>query len=174
MIKNRVEKSCSHCKVIKPLDFFYTTGKLVNGNPKYNSWCKDCTKEKMKSYHKRTWGKEKLHRVAFLRTKSVKSYLIYLLGKAKRRKECLLKIDDLIEKWEYQNGKCALTGWYMTFILGKGKIPTNVSIDRINPQKNYTKENTQLVCACVNVAKMQMTQGDFVNMCNSVIVNNFF
>lgn len=172
MSKSRVEKPCSHCKAIKPLDFFYTTGKLVNGNPKYNSWCKDCTKEKMTSYHKRTWGKEKLHRVAFLRTKSVKSYLTYLLGKAKRRRECFVSIDDLLQKWESQNGKCALTGWDMTFILGKGKVSSNISIDRINPSKDYTKENIQLVCACVNVAKMEMSQDNFIDMCKTIVNNN--
>ena len=172
MSKICVEKPCSHCKAIKPMQFFYTTGKLVNGDPKYNSWCKECTKEKLKSYHKKTWGKERLHRVAFLRTKSIKSYLMYLLGKAKRRRECLVTIDELIQKWDSQNGKCALTGWDMTLILGKGKVPTNISIDRINPKKDYIEENIQLVCACVNVAKMEMSQDDFINMCKTIVINN--
>lgn len=170
--ESRLEKKCSHCKAIKLMDFFYTDGKLVNGDPKYNSWCKDCIKEKMASYHKRTWGKEKLHRVAFLRTKNVKSYLIYLLGKAKRRRICFVSIDDLLQKWESQNGKCALTGWDMTFILGKGKVSSNISIDRIDPSKDYTKDNIQLVCTCVNIAKMEMTQNNFIDMCYKIVINH--
>ena len=33
-------KACTKCNNIFELSNFYTTGKKVDGTPKYNSWCK--------------------------------------------------------------------------------------------------------------------------------------
>lgn len=166
-------KKCTKCNEVFDLTNFYTTGKKVSGEPKYNSWCKKCISEKQSSYHKKTWGEDKLQYTSFKRTKSVRSYLSYLRGRALgRRKDIDIDINHLLNVWEKQEGKCALTGWDMTMILGQGIIQTNCSIDRIDSSVGYTEDNIQLVCRIVNISKSNMPLNDFVNLCKSVVDNN--
>ena len=164
------DKQCTKCKAVFPLDDFYTTGTLVSGEPKYNSWCKKCIAAKQASYHKRTWGPERLQHSAFKRTKSVRSFLTYLRGKARQRnKGEVIGIDALELLWHTQSGKCALTGWDMTMELGRGTVSTNCSLDRIDSSRGYEVGNVQLVCRAANVAKSNLTQSDFVVLCRSVM-----
>jgi len=164
-------KPCTNCGVTKPLDLFYTTGKKVDGAPKYNSWCKKCIAVKQAAYHKRTWGDSKLQYTAFKRTKSVRSYLQYLRSKAVQRKkgEEVLSLDALELLWHTQNGCCALTGWPMTMELANGVVPTNCSLDRTDSQQGYVVGNVQLVCRAVNVAKSNLAQSDFIALCKAVL-----
>jgi hypothetical protein len=164
-------KNCSCCQEYFQLSGFYTTGKRVDGSPKYQSWCKNCISTKMKSYHKKTWGKDKLTYVNFKRTKSLRSYLTYLRSKAIGRKKSCVSIDDLVELFNNQNGKCALTGWDMTMVLGEGVVNTNASIDRIDSSKGYETDNIQFVCRIVNTAKSDLPQEDFINLCKTIIDN---
>ena len=45
---------------------------------------------------------------------------------------------------------CAISKIKLTFTKGEGHIPTNASIDRIDPHKGYTKDNVQIVAWQVN------------------------
>jgi hypothetical protein len=164
-------KNCSKCNKNLELSDFYTTGKKNDGSPKYQSWCKSCISFKMKSYHKKTWGNEKLQFTAFKRTKSARAYITYLRSKAIKRKNICLSINELEEIWNKQSGKCALTNWEMTMILGKGNIDTNASIDRIDSTKGYIENNVQFVCRVVNVFKSNTTQELLYNMCEAIINN---
>jgi hypothetical protein len=170
-LKISAGKVCTKCNNHFDILNFYTTGYKVDGTYKYNSWCKSCVSSKMKSYHKKTWGDDKLQFTAFRRTKSIKSYISYLRNKAiQRRSECI-SIEKLEEIWDNQKGKCALTGWDMTMILGKGNINTNASIDRIDSNKGYIDGNIQFVCRIVNVFKSNATEEVLFNMCESIIKN---
>jgi len=169
MSEASVNKSCTRCRELLTLDRFYTAGKKVSGEPKYNSWCKACVSEKQALYHKRTWGPERLQHSAYQRTKSVRAFLIYLRCKAvQRSKGIVLGIDSLLAIWQAQDGKCALSGWNMTMQLGRGIVPTNCSVDRISPDGGYEEDNVQLVCRAVNVAKSNLSQSDFIALCRSV------
>ena len=167
----QTEKHCTNCGAIKALAAFYTTGKKVDGAPKYNSWCKECVSVKQGLYHKRTWGVDKLQYTAFKRTKSVRSYLQYLRSKATQRQKKgeVLSLDALELLWHTQNGCCALTGWQMTMELGNGVISTNCSLDRIDSTQGYIVGNVQLVCRVANVAKNNLVQSDFVQLCKAVL-----
>lgn len=163
------EKLCTKCNTPFPISSFYKTGVKKSGEPKYNSWCKSCIGERQASYHKKTWGPNNLSHSAFKRTKSIRSYLTYLRAKAaQRRGGQMASVDELEVLWHTQSGKCALTGWDMTMELGHGVVPTNCSIDRINSSFGYEIENVQLVCRVVNIAKNNLSQKDFITMCNSV------
>lgn len=163
-------KACTKCGGIFALGKFYTTGKKVSGEPKYNSWCKVCVAEKQASYHKRTWGPDRLQHTAFKRTKSARAFLGYLRGKAVQRgKGEVLSVDALELLWHTQGGKCALTGWDMTMELGRGSVPTNCSLDRIDSTGGYEVGNVQLVCRAANVAKSDLSQSEFVALCRSVV-----
>jgi len=165
------EKRCTHCGTLKLISLFHTTGKLVNGDPKYNSWCKDCISKKQASYHKRTWGEEKLQYTAFKRTKSVRSYLQYLRSKAIQRKKSneVISLDALELLWATQNGCCALTGWPMTMELANGVVPTNCSLDRVDSNAGYEVGNVQLVCRAANVAKSNLNSNEFYKLCLAVV-----
>ena len=167
----QTEKHCTNCGVTKALSAFYTTGKKVDGTPKYNSWCVKCIAVKQASYHQRTWGEDKLAYTAFKRTKSVRSYLQYLRSKAVQRKKGaeVISVDALELLWSTQNGKCALTGWPMTMELANGVVLTNCSLDRVDSTQGYVVGNVQLVCRAANVAKSNMTQSDFVHLCKAVL-----
>jgi hypothetical protein len=171
---NRTHKFCTKCGTAKPLSDFYTTGKTVSNGPKYNSWCKGCIAKKQASYHKQTWGLEKLHKVAFKRTKTVRAYLSYLRGKALARNKSqeVISVDALELLWSAQAGKCALTGWDMTTELGRGTVPTNCSIDRICSGGGYEVGNVQLVCRAANVAKNDLSMSSFIALCRSVVEAN--
>ena len=164
-------RTCSKCNKVLEICDFYTTGKKVDGSPKYQSWCKSCISFKQKAYHKKTWGEEKLQFSAFKRTKSVKTYISYLRQKAINRKHICIPVDDLELIWNKQNGKCALTGWDMTMILGKGYVDTNASIDRIDSNLGYIDTNIQFVCRAVNVFKSNATEELLYKMCEAIINN---
>jgi len=122
----------------------------------------------MASYHEKTWGQDKLKLYAFRRTKSVRDYLGYLRGKAINRGGACVTLDELVEIWNAQKGRCALTGWEMTMKLGSGVIPTNCSIDRIDSSRSYEVGNVQLVCRAVNIAKSNLTPELFIMLCSAI------
>ena len=69
--------------------------------------------------------------------------------------------------WEMQDGKCALSGMLMTHqrdgTYGDRKQKDfNASIDRINPQGPYVRENVQLVAARVNTMKHTLGEEMFI------------
>jgi hypothetical protein len=61
-------------------------------------------------------------------------------------------LDDqhILDLWESQNGKCALTG--MPLSLKRNDLAA-ISIDRIDSKKGHIKGNVQIVCQWVNYAK---------------------
>ena len=169
-----VNKTCTKCGTLLPLASFYTSGKKVSGEPKHNSWCKTCIAIKQAAYHKKAWGPERLNFVAFRRTKTARSYLGYLRGKAIKRKQTAnaMSLDALETLWIAQKGLCALTGWPMTMELGKGTVPTNCSIDRIDSSIGYVPGNVQLVCRAANVAKSNLMPSEFLALCKAVVTTH--
>lgn len=165
-------KACTKCGKVIPLSKFYTTGKKVDGTPKYQSWCRGCISEKQRSYHKRMWGPAALQHTAYKRTKTVRAYLSYLRGKAVRRSQGeVLSLDALETLWYAQKGYCALTGWPMTMELAAGVVPTNCSIDRVNSELGYEIGNVQLVCRAANIAKSDLPVSEFIKLCRAVVEN---
>lgn len=77
-----------------------------------------------------------------------------------------LQPQDIIDLYEKQNNKCALTDWDIGW-ADRGLVAT-VSIDRIDSSKGYVLDNVQLLHKDVNMAKQQFSQEYFTNMCRSV------
>jgi hypothetical protein len=103
------------------------------------------------------------------RSSSVGAYLSYLRAKAAKRAACDVSLSYLQALWSRQDGKCALTGLEMTIKLGQRVVPTNASIDRINPQAGYTAGNVQLVCRVANTMKLDSSMAEFVRLCRLVV-----
>ena len=68
---------------------------------------------------------------------------------------------DLQEKWEQQRGLCALSGLPIS-------IKVDASIDRIDSQKGYTRDNIQWVHNDVNLMKNGFDQTYFIEMCRRI------
>ena len=73
--------------------------------------------------------------------------------------------------WDNQKGLCAISKIPMTFIMDKGRIYTNVSIDQINPSKGYTESNIQLVCMAVNQFKSDFDLETMLFICKKILEN---
>lgn len=73
-----------------------------------------------------------------------------------------LTLDDILDLWNKQEGKCAISGVDMTWgysdkpqdQYGKWtKKPLNASVDRIDSSKGYTKDNLWIICNMINTFK---------------------
>ena len=83
------------------------------------------------------------------------------MKKEKSKKGWEITLEDVLELWELQIGRCALTGLFMTFHKdGSGRRDLNVSIDRIDPDVEYLVTNIQLVCNRVNTMKHTMKEDE--------------
>ncbi len=48
----------------------------------------------------------------------------------------------------------------------------NISVDRIDSNKGYTVDNIQLVCAIINRMKMNLSNDEFISLCDALASNN--
>lgn len=90
----------------------------------------------------------------------------------KKKIDFNIDIEYLLDLLIKQDGKCALSGQ----ILENSTYynPYAVSIDRINPNKGYIKENVQLVCWVVNQMKNNLLKDDLIYWCSKIInFNNY-
>jgi hypothetical protein len=161
-------KVCCKCKNEFPLttEFFHVSKFLSNG---YNSHCKTCRK---KSYHLRRKPVQDLEKTLTQRFNDLKTRT-----KKKRVKydiELDFDLNYLLELWVKQSGKCAISNIDMTYILYNGHVNTNVSIDRKDSLKGYTKDNIQLTCVIINKMKLDMKMEELTYYCKQILKANGF
>ena len=85
-----------------------------------------------------------------------------------------IDIDKVMQIWEEQRGRCALSGVLMQAAKdGKGRRgkDLNVSLDRIDQEKGYlySPRNVQLVCLRVNFMKHTMEESDLFWWCQNIV-----
>jgi len=147
-------KTCFKCKEAKSTDLFFKHSQTPDG---LHSWCKACcTIGNIKSRAKANSKIETRARVFLLNAKR---------AAIKRNNEFNLTVDDIVNCWNNQYQICAYSGIEMT--LEAGQLNT-VSIERINSDIGYTKDNTILVCQAINRMKSDFKYDDFYNLCASV------
>ena len=78
-------------------------------------------------------------------------------------------VDDFVDIYESQEGRCALSGVVLTHYRdGGGAKSFNCSVDRINPQLGYTRKNIQIVAYSVNILKGTMDEYEFMWWINNI------
>jgi len=167
--KNRYERpsdglrKCACCEIEKHISEFHSDKSSSTG---LQTYCKDCQCEKSKKWASTLDG-------------FIKKLHLDMRHNAKKRAKKLdieITCDDIKDLYKKQNGLCALTGIAMTTdtYMTKGNQhiinKMNISIDRVNSDLGYTKENIQLVGAMINRMKSDLTNKEFIDFC-SVISN---
>jgi len=161
--RSKPDKVCSGCKRLLPIEAYYTCSPAKPGHSvRYSGRCRSCIKKDRRIKNAAGAGIPK--------NLSPKHYLNHLRLKAIRRRGSMnVTTADLLELWDKQGGKCALTGWPMTMTRRTGIVRTNASIDRIDSLLGYTLDNIQLVCVAANKAKFDLSHEEFVQLCRSVL-----
>lgn len=91
-----------------------------------------------------------------------------------RNKEIDITLDDLLDKWNEQKGVCPYTGIKLVPPRESDDVPLymKASLDRIDSNIGYVKENIQFISASANLAKSNMTHLEMVKFCE-IIKNNW-
>jgi len=135
-------KFCNFCGLALALSSFDNSYK---GNKTYKrNRCRKCSAKKGESYKK------------FIRRAHTK----LKHARKKQGKEWDLTPEILFQIYEEQDGKCYLSGRCMSHTIAEGVKDLNISIDRIDPDKGYTKENISLCCVRANLIKHTLTNSE--------------
>ena len=130
--------------------------------------CRNCGKRKpitkfeiTKGYRLRTCrtcrqsGKRK--RISQCPYAYINNLYYQLSHRRKQTHEFTISKEDLHKVYEKQKGLCAYTGITMSHVKdGTGKHLANISIDRVDNSKGYTKQNIALVCLATNMMKLSL------------------
>jgi len=179
----KIKKICPHCKQKLPLieKFFRRNKKYISG---FTCWCKKCEvlyrnsrKEKISKYitsYYSTFNGAMVHALNSARTRARKS-----------GRECTVDMEYLLQLWDKQEGRCAITGIKMSYgwnDLGTGwngfgleerdcaanrRHPHNMSLDRINNELGYVPDNVRFVTVLVNLALNNFGEKVFDEMCRN-------
>jgi hypothetical protein len=138
------EKTCSHCKETKTVDYFK---KHISGIDGYQSKCKKCQYEictdSRKAYVLKNWAK-----------------LLFLDAKAHSKYDFDIDEQFVSELYEKQNGKCF---WFNVDLKPsiEAKYPWQPSLDRLNREKGYTRDNVVLACYSANIGRNTSDEATF-------------
>ncbi len=149
-------------------------------NKKWRPEYRSKNKEKFSIYAKQYVKKHRVAVVAYQKIysrkrnldigKSLVNWIKCLLHRTYSRKyKISIKVDDLLKLYKQQKGLCALTHVPMKYCPNNLK---SMSIDRIDSSIGYTKDNIQLVCKWVNLAKNTHSNDDMIKVLNEYLVRN--
>jgi len=122
--------------------------------------------EKVKAIHKK-WREENKEKVKEQHEKwkqSLNGCLTTKLNHLKKQKrnrvlEFEINLEDLLELWHAQKGRCAISNYPMQHTMSS---LFSVSVDRIDSSQGYTKSNIQLVCQGINFAKNHYSNEEMI------------
>ena len=113
-----------------------------------------CTACKTRKHNKSVSGSHE----AYLRDLCAKAKYAVNSGRRAEHVEWRLKPQDLIDLWDKQEGRCAVSGVILTHHKdGSGHKDFNASIDRISNDRSYSPDNIQLVCYRVNIMRHSLS-----------------
>lgn len=154
-----IEIKCSQCgEIFSKLSKEYR--RKIKNNPRHKFYCKtEC----------RNLGARRPER----------SGLSILLNVSKHSRTAKIKslgheldLEFLTSLWEKQKGVCPYTGIAMELPTHDRNViskPNKASIDRIDPSKGYVKDNVEIVCMAINLAKNRFSKKDIKDFLSSII-----
>jgi hypothetical protein len=153
-------KICVKCKNEKGVILFDKDHSQKDG---YQSYCKDCRRQISKDWASTLDG-------------FIKKILCDLKFHCKKNKIFInLTAEEIKNLYYMQNSLCAITGLPLTHIA-YSKVDNNdiseffnVSIDRIDPLQDYTKDNIQLIGSMIKKMKGNMPNDKFIEYCKMVL-----
>ena len=156
---------CHRCHQYKPEETF--TPNNTHNEERHNRRhiCNECNTQRQREHDKALDDNRKLDKCLRYR---------YLGARERAIRNGIpfdITLDFLHQLWDKQNGLCALSGVPMTFELKEGRVPTNVSIDKICSAFGYTMTNVQLVCMACNQIKSDLTEIEMYNFCKKIVEN---
>lgn len=155
---------CHKCGEFKDESCFTKNGPSVIRHYRRNE-CKECHNARQRILHLTMQDDLKLKKCLRFRFLGARDRAI------KNNIPFNLELQYIIDLWYIQNGMCALSGLPMTFELNQGRVPTNVSIDKIDRTFGYIKGNIQLVCMACNQIKSDLTEIEMYNFCKNIVKN---
>jgi len=140
-------KLCVVCNIEKNIDNFY---KSQRGRK-----CIDCVLQKAKVYKKKRRSNPEFRKIEGQKQKErrVRLWQNTLIHDSKHRGiENTLTVDDVNELYKKQNGLCH---WFKIPLIpsNKSKHPQQPSLDRLDRNKGYTKDNVVLCCYSANIGR---------------------
>lgn len=178
-------KQCIRCNEVKPIEMFAKSNRKPTtfrgarevGRTIYRSECKKCASEYAIKFREAHPGYTS--RAAAEARKLAKSELLKYSplersfsaaricdAKARAAKKGVPFDIDTLYMLSIYTGICALTG--LPLVMEKGSLDI-ASIDRIVPEKGYTKGNVRWVSWKVNRAKGEMSDSDLISLCRAVL-----
>jgi len=142
-----MDKQCSICNVIKPIEEYYTSQRGTK--------CKQCVLNITREYKRKKRLDKNFKKIEGQKQKErrVRLWQNTLLNDSKHRKiENTLTVDDVNEMFEKQNGLCY---WFNIPLVpsNQKKHPQQPSLDRLDRNKGYTKDNVVLCCYSANIGR---------------------
>lgn len=154
---------CHCCGEYKNIEEFSKNGGTSEIRKNRRGVCKSCYTKRQKKHDINLEEDKKL-------TKCLRFRVLGARERAQKNSISFdITLDYIMNLWKAQKGLCALSGIPMTFELKTGRIPTNVSIDKIDRFGGYTKNNVQLVCMACNQIKSDLTEEEMYNFCKKII-----
>lgn len=165
------EKKCSKCKKILPIDKF----KIKNYRSKadsrqilkcYNSWCNPC---EYANIPRATWQEYKRKN---LENMTIKQHIQEIISTWRNKSVVAsdIDVDYLLNLYEKQNGLCYYTKKEMVFNQKQGKpLENSLSLDKLEPEKGYVKENLVWCCFKINTMKGNCSEKDFYNLMQNIL-----
>lgn len=157
---SETKRKCRYCGKTYPSHLFRWMKKATGTYQTYE--CDKCCRKRFKRYNDRDLynGEYRLKRV--LRDAKWKA--------KKRGYDFTITLQDLLDMFETQGGKCALTGHHMTLASSDDLELRRyaASPDRIDNERGYTNDNVWLVCQHANAMKSSTDLEDFIDWCRAV------
>jgi hypothetical protein len=107
------------------------------------------------------------------------TYLLQLLSHARRRSrkknlEYNLNLDFAKALLKKQQGVCSVSGQPLTLLADgkKGQKLSNLSLDRIDNSRGYTRDNVRFVCWVVNIMRHNQRDDQLLSWCYKIIEHN--
>lgn len=162
---------CTKCGDTKPVAEFRADPRKKSG---LRSTCRQCDNARATEYQGASVERYIKHILCVANRQNLKTRRKRKNKKAVIWQDNCITPEFLMQLYNWQNGKCAITGLEMTWVTGGGSAGRqfNISVDRRDSEQGYVPGNIQLVCKAVNLMKHDFDDASFKFWCKAVTDNS--